>query len=135
MSRNKEKSLCAICGVELSGGKRLYPNPVCQQCDSRALNANGEKAKWGFEYVYETQENYRKALEQKRRYYNDESIDAIIIPDAGENPVFIDGRKCWRRYRFGGYLTMKDDHDCSDISEFYRKHNKSRMKADEKTND
>ncbi len=30
---------------------------------------------------------------------------------------------------------MKDDHDCSDISEFYRKHKKPQTKADEKTDD
>ncbi len=135
MRGNKEKSLCAICGVELRGGKRSYPNPVCGQCDSRALNANGEKAKWGFEYVFKTQERYQKALDEARRHYNDNTIDAIIVPDDGENPVFIDGRKCWRRYRFGGYLTMRDDFDCSDISEFYRKHNKPRSKTSEKKND
>ncbi|HOC94098.1 MAG TPA: hypothetical protein PKH33_17245 [bacterium] len=119
----------------MSGGKRAYPNPVCGQCGSRALNANREKAKWGFEYAFKTQENYRKELEAARRYYNDASIDFIMIPDAGENPVFIDGHKCWRRYRFGGYVTMKDDYDCADISEFYTRHNKPRTKIDEKTDD
>ena len=128
MSGSKNKSACAICGSELRGGKRAYPNPVCGQCDSRALNSNGEKAKWGFEYVFKTQENYQKELDAARRHHNDESIGLIIVPDAGENPVFIDGQKCWRRYRFGGYVTMKDDHDCADISEFYRRHNWHRGK-------
>jgi hypothetical protein len=35
----------------------------------------------------------------------------------------IDGIKCWRCYRYGGYVTMRDDHDCADIGQFYDKHN------------
>ena len=39
--------------------------------------------------------------------------------DWGDNPVFIDGHKCWRRYKFGGWVTLRDFWDISDIGDFY----------------
>jgi hypothetical protein len=43
-------------------------------------------------------------------------------PDTGINPGFIDGQKAWRRYRFGGWVTMVDEHDCDSLEEFYEAH-------------
>ena len=85
------KAHCAICNLPLTDFFSDYPNPVCDECDQRAVNVDGEKPK----------------------FYS--------MWDDGDNPVFIDGRKCWRRYRFGGYVTMLDKHDSQDILEFCSK--------------
>jgi hypothetical protein len=45
-----------------------------------------------------------------------------MAPDHGENPVFIDGIKCWRRYRFGGHIALRDTFDCESLQEFYDAH-------------
>lgn len=86
-----EQVNCAICNQALPDPDfaRNYPNLVCRACDARALNAAGEPA--SFESMH----------------------------DYDDNPVFIDGNKCWRRYRFGGHITMRDEFDCADLGEFY----------------
>lgn len=82
---------CAICGND-----RTVPDTdfVCKQCDQRAVNEDGDRPWHGHPPGEEP-----------------EPQDGIIQmgPDIGENPVFIDGQKCWRRYRFGGWLTKLDD--------------------------
>lgn len=45
--------------------------------------------------------------------------DLDTLGDAGPNPVYVDGIKCWRRYRQGGYLTMRDDTPCRSLNKFY----------------
>jgi len=40
----------------------------------------------------------------------------------GDNPVFIDGIRCFRRYKMGGWLSQRDALDCDDYDEFYDTH-------------
>lgn len=89
------QEVCAVCQGPLRIDPRTsqaYPNLVCQSCDSKAVNEDGEEAQIG------------------------------SAPQSGDNPVFIDGQKCWRRYKFGGYITRVDQFDCEDIWEFREKH-------------
>jgi hypothetical protein len=83
---------CAVCGAEMDRFFADYPNSVCRQCEKRTLNGANKAANFNSNF------------------------------DDGDNPVFIDGMKCWRRYRFGGFVTMRDLHDCATLEEFYRKH-------------
>lgn len=89
------KLVCSICGEDLPNPDfaRNYPNFVCRKCDERAVNEFGESPR------------------------HESRIDD------GDNPVFIDGQKCWRRYRYGGYVTMKDESDCATLAEFYERTN------------
>lgn len=86
-------SSCPICGDEPPYiDTSAYPYEICSDCDERAVNEDGE-------------EPYHESP-----------------GDGGDNPVYVDGEKCWRRYRFGGWKTMKDMHDCDSLDEFYEKH-------------
>ena len=98
---------CPICrdGPMRPGGE--FPVQVCDSCDQRALNANGETPWRGYP--------------PEKQAAMDES-PAVEPPDDGENPVFIDGNKCWRRYRFGGWITFLDYYDCDTLDEFYVRH-------------
>lgn len=110
----ERQETCAICGDPLklvvADLTSTYPNLVCRECDLRAVNENGEDPKRGAEY--------RAKL--KAESDNPDNVD--VPSDAGENPVFIDGQKCWRRYRFGGFVTSVDQFDCDTMYEFQEKH-------------
>lgn len=89
-----------------------YANLVCESCDERAVTRDLERPQHGNEYLGE--ESYVK---------KDDGTTVIRMPpDVGDNPVYIDGQKCWRRYRFGGWITLRDDHDCDSLEEFYETH-------------
>lgn len=92
----QQQTVCAVCGDEFEGyGPEFasrYANLVCEACDERAVNERGE------------------------------SVEFASGRDDGDNPVFVDGRKCWRRYRFGGYVTRLDEHDCESVREFHETH-------------
>ena len=84
-----------------------FPIEVCEECDQRAVNENGGKPWVGYP--------------PEKQAEIDES-STVEPPDVGENPVFIDGHKCWRRYRFGGWITFVDHYDCDTLNEFYIRH-------------
>ena len=100
MSNNHEQNpdaaveSCSICKRDLTkdygvGFSRGYPNMICRLCSRKAVNGTGDEPAHN------------------------------SMGDGGDNPVFIDGIKCWRRYKFGGFVTMRDYHDCSSIANFY----------------
>ncbi len=98
---------CPICGSADGGGANSAPAVVCDACDERAVTADGAEPWHGWP-------------PSERPETADDTIR--LPPDAGANPVFIDGQKCWRRYRFGGWITMVDEHDCDSLNEFYEQH-------------
>ncbi len=89
---------CPICKTPNSHIVKGFYKMICVECDTKALNVNGEPAK-----------------------YHKEDIDDNNWPfgfDMGDNPVFIDGQKCWRKYHMDRHITMLDDIDCKSLREF-----------------
>ncbi|MFC7164754.1 hypothetical protein [Halospeciosus flavus] len=112
--QGEEQEVCAICNKPLYGIAlpltANYVNVVCKECERRAVNEDGEEPKHGAAY------------REKLKAESDDPESVNVSSDDGENPVFIDGYKCWRRYKFGGYITRLDEFDCDDIWEFREKH-------------
>ena len=110
----EEQEVCAICEEPLYGIvislTSAYPNVICKECDRHAVTEDGEEPKHGVAYMNR----------EKTRSDNPDSIS--FTPNSGDNPVFINGNKCWRRYRHGGFITRLDQFDCDDIKEFRQKH-------------
>lgn len=99
-----EAGRCAVCGGslgELAGLENSYPGLVCRACDERALDERGRP--WI---------EARPVIPMRPG-----TIPAYDIEEP--NPVFVDGVRCWRRYRFGGFLTMRDPAESRTIEEFY----------------
>jgi hypothetical protein len=107
----EEQKECAICGNDLYQPlSSTYPNLVCEECDQKAVNEDGENPVYGHAY------------REKLKSESDDPESVNVPSDAGENPVFIDGHKCWRRYKFGGYITRLDQFDCDTLREFVARH-------------
>ena len=99
-----EPGSCSICGGslgELGGWEVDYPGLVCRACDNRALDERGRRWIEAAPFI--------PAKPGTVPGYD------IEIP----NPVYVDGIRCWRRYRFGGFLTTRDPADSKTLEEFY----------------
>ena len=68
-----------------------FPRLVCPRCDAMALNDAARPA------------------------------EAAADGSRGDNPVFVEGKQCWRRYAMGGWATMLDVDNCRDYYEFCRR--------------
>lgn len=107
---------CAICGDSFesidSEFASNYANLVCKACDERAVTEQVVRP-----------ERVDDDLDPEVVIEKEDGSKVIRV-DASErdNPVFIDNQKCWRRYRFSGWVTRRDDHDCKSLEEFYEKH-------------
>ncbi|WP_157972648.1 hypothetical protein [Haloprofundus halophilus] len=101
---------CAICGIPEEEANQLpigYSNPVCRDCGEFATDEAGDNPWVGW---------------PPGERPKPKSGTIQLAPDAGANPVYIAGVKCWRRYRFGGYITRRDAFDCNSVEEFTEKH-------------
>jgi len=109
----EEQEECAICKGPLYGIPgpltSTYPNLVCDDCDRDAVTQPEA-----------TLDEVPSA--EKRQAQRDHSDADDAIPSTGDNPVFIDGQKCWRRYKFGGHITRLDQFDCETLLEFCDRH-------------
>lgn len=108
-NNRRKKCYCSICGSELPDPSFAlnYPNMVCDECDSRAVGADNREPWHGYP-PGEAPET--------------EPGTILMPPDHGENPVFVNGIKCWRRYKFGGWVTLRDAFDCRTLRDFYDRH-------------
>ncbi len=97
--RGEPQEVCAICDEPFKWKDpdfaSRYTNLVCEDCEMRAVAEKGN---------------------EPGSYPPTASIGHY------PNPVFINGQKCWRRYKFGGYITRRDEYDCDSEVEFIDKH-------------
>ena len=108
---NHDPTRCAICGIILNEGLHDYFCAVCWECDRKAVNSEHFEA------------GHISAVPRED--------GSFFLTDDGDNPVFIEGIRCWRRYQFGGYITMRDLWDSPDLKSFYENMLESRKKFSE----
>ena len=101
---------CSICQKKVSNSNlpAYFPHYVCNECDERAVLEGGRLAsKW-----------FSSKVEKLRAQDPFGYKDTLLSSNTGPNPITIDGHKCWRRYRMGAWVTMKDVHNSKSLEEF-----------------
>ena len=101
---------CHICHKKIihSNLPAYFPHYVCKECDERAVLKDGKSAS----------EWFSKHVERLRDQDPFGYKDKLLTHNTGPNPVYIDGQKCWRRYRLGSWITMKDVYNSWSLEEF-----------------
>lgn len=88
----REKDEASRCSIcELEPVGEEYPRRVCPRCDAMAITDAARPAQ------------------------------AAEDGASGDNPVYIDGKQCWRHYSRDGYATMLDTDNCRDFYEFCKR--------------
>lgn len=93
---------CSVCQQPFSTPKFDHPNIVCESCEGNI----------------EPYRSVTKDDENTRVNGNDGATDSGLEP----TPVSIKNTKCWRQFRFGELVTMRDAHDCDTYAEFLQQH-------------
>lgn len=112
---------CFICHSP-SSAPAGYPNAVCKSCDNKATTSEGAKPWHSSDRLIDPGKpaTYRRFDPVTGKTVRVVNLD--IMGDDGSNPVTIGGIQCWRRYKFGGWITMADPHNCTTLDEFYELH-------------
>lgn len=107
---------CYLCGAPLEVN---YPNQVCNVCDARSLTLEGRPPFHCSDALLDpSKPSWYYVMHEGKRARKMNRMSA----DSGENPVFVDGVQCWRRYRFGGWVTMADPENHTTLDDFYGHH-------------
>ncbi len=116
--------VCSVCAGELGYDQEFasrYQGIVFVSCDESAVTSSGRQASGRFADLDPIPEGVQTETNDdgSETYVVSESAAYILFDDDCPNPVFVDGRQCWRRYRFGGWVTMLDPFGCGSLKEFY----------------
>lgn len=115
MDESLSSDRCALCGRRFEEYTAAFASRfdqlVCRRCDGQAITEDGKKPEYGNEY-----EGKETVIEE-----SEVSVKIRMPPDDGDNPVYIDSEKCWRWYRFGGFVTLQDGYDCDSLEESLEK--------------
>lgn len=95
-------------GAFLSRRASFYGPVVCRDCELRAVDSAGLRP-WQARDL-----RADSALPWNFDRYDAGTGDTSLVlnvdtSDDGERIVFIDGIKCWRLYKFGGFITIRGE--------------------------